>query len=255
MRIRASYFAAARFIAVSISATLVFILAHNNTAHAVPITYDFTATAAGGPLNGDVFSGTLSADSTVVAAGNGNVTLVSFDLLGTVFTQSEGVFGLVPSATFNAAGDLTSLANFVVISNARAADLGIGGGVFIPSPVTSFNFDGNFNYGTDPTQGENFGLGGGERRTCHARRARAGQPGSSRRWPAGVRRDAASPQPRVKASDVHWPGLDAMPAPPGAGSSRSLLLAVVSLITTWREMVTARAIDEIIGTCARSGRE
>jgi len=133
MRIRASYFAAARFIAVSISATLVFILAHNNTAHAVPITYDFTATAAGGPLNGDVFSGTLSADSTVVAAGNGNVTLVSFDLLGTVFTQSEGVFGLVPSATFNAAGDLTSLANFVVISNARAADLGIGGGVFIPS--------------------------------------------------------------------------------------------------------------------------
>lgn len=159
MRIRASYFAAARFIAVSISATLVFILAHNNTAHAVPITYDFTATAAGGPLNGDVFSGTLSADSTVVAAGNGNVTLVSFDLLGTVFTQSEGVFGLVPSATFNAAGDLTSLANFVVISNARAADLGIGGGVFIPSPVTSFNFDGNFNYGTDPTQGENFGLG------------------------------------------------------------------------------------------------
>src|SRR5215471_10071589 len=80
------------------------------------LTYDFTATAAGGPLNGDVFSGTLSADSTVVAAGNGNVTLVSFDLLGTVFTQSEGVFGLVPSATFNAAGDLTSLANFVVIS-------------------------------------------------------------------------------------------------------------------------------------------
>ena len=100
MRIRASYFAAARFIAVSISATLVFILAHNNTAHAVPITYDFTATAAGGPLNGDVFSGTLSADSTVVAAGNGNVTLVS-----------------------------------------------------------SFNFDGNFNYGTDPTHWENFGPG------------------------------------------------------------------------------------------------
>ena len=29
----------------------------------------------------------------------------------------------------------------------------------MPSPVTSFNFDGAFNYGTDPTEGENFGPG------------------------------------------------------------------------------------------------
>jgi len=144
---------------LSISATLGSIVAFNNPAHAVPVLYDFSATASGGPLNGGVFSGTLIADSAVVAAGSGNVTLQSFNLLGTVFTQSEGVFGLIPSATFDAAGDLTSLANFVVISFARAAALGIGGGVFIPPPVTSFNFDGNFNYGIDPTMGENLGPG------------------------------------------------------------------------------------------------
>src|SRR5215471_15072255 len=92
-----------------------------------------------------------------------------FDLLGTVFTQSEGVFGLVPSATFNAAGDLTydftataagGPLNGDVFSGTLSADSTVvaagNGNVTL---VSSFNFDGNFNYGTDPTHWENFGPG------------------------------------------------------------------------------------------------
>jgi hypothetical protein len=126
---------------------------------AATIDYDYTATAAGGPLNGDVFSGTFSVDSSEVAAGSGNVSDLTLDILGTTVTQSQGVFGLVPFATFAADGSLTSLANFVIISTERAADEGLSGGIPLPSPVTSFNFDGHFNYGVDPTEGENFGPG------------------------------------------------------------------------------------------------
>jgi hypothetical protein len=129
-------------------------------ANAAAITYDFTATANGGPLSGDVFSGVLSVDSGVVAAGSGDVSLVSFDLLGTTITQSDGIFGLTPLGTFDASGNLTSLANFVVVSPARAAADALGNiGTPLPSPVTSFNFDGNFNYGTNPNSGEDFGGG------------------------------------------------------------------------------------------------
>ncbi len=123
------------------------------------LNYNFTATAAGGALNGDVFSGTFSVDSTSVAAGSGNVSNLTIDILGTTVTQSEGVFGLVPFATFASGGSLTSLANFAAISTARATDGNLSGGIYLPSPMTSFNFDGNFNYGTDPTQGENYGPG------------------------------------------------------------------------------------------------
>ena len=128
-------------------------------ASASVLNYGFTATAAGGPLSGDVFSGTFSVDSSAVAAGSGNISAFQIDILGTTVTQSEGVFGLTPSATFASNGSLTSLANFVAISTARATYEGLSGAIYLPSPVTSFNFDGNFNYGTDPTQGEIYGPG------------------------------------------------------------------------------------------------
>ena len=128
-------------------------------ASAAPLTYDFSATVTAGPLAGDVFPGVFTVDSSAVAAGSGNVTLDSFTVLGTTVTGSEGVFGLVPSATFASNGSLTSLANFVVISTARGNADGLSGGIFLPSPITSFNFDGNFNYGIDPNQGENIGGG------------------------------------------------------------------------------------------------
>lgn len=140
-----------------ISSTLSLIVAA--PAFAVPLTYDFTATAAGGPINGDVFSGTFSIDSALVAAGGGNVSDLTIDILGTTVTQSEGAFGLVPSASFASDGSLTSLANFVALSTARATAVGFSGGIYLPSPMTSFNFDGHFNYGTDPDQGENYGPG------------------------------------------------------------------------------------------------
>jgi hypothetical protein len=125
-----------------------------------PIFYDFTATAAGGPLNGDVFAGNFIVDSSEVAAGSGTVSDLTFDILGTLVTQSEGVFDEVPFATFAPDGSLTELANFVIISTARADIGGFTGGIPLPSPVTSFDFDGSpgggFNYGIDPTQGELF---------------------------------------------------------------------------------------------------
>ena len=129
------------------------------TSMASPVTYDYTATANSGPLSGDVFSGTFVVNSAAVASGSGNVSNLTLDIFGTPVTQSEGVFGLVPSATFASDGSLTNLANFVIISTARAAYVGLSGGIFLPSPMTSFNFDGAFNYGADPTHGENYGGG------------------------------------------------------------------------------------------------
>jgi hypothetical protein len=128
-------------------------------AAATPTVYDFTATAAGGPLGGTLFSGELLIDSASIATGGGPVSSISFDLLGKTFTQADEAFGLSPMATFNPAGDLTAIYSFVVISPARASALMVPGGVVIPAPVTSFKLDGSFSYGIDPTQGEPFAGG------------------------------------------------------------------------------------------------
>ena len=128
-------------------------------AMAIPITYDYTATAHAGPLSGDTFAGTFIVDSASVASGQGNVSSLTLNVLGTAITQSEGVFGLVPRATFRADGRLINLSNFVIISPARATAEFTKGGVFLPSPITSFNFDGAFNYGIDQNAGENIGGG------------------------------------------------------------------------------------------------
>ncbi len=140
------------------AAAVISLLAAPPTA-ASPVTYDYTATANGGPLNGDVFSGTFVADTGDVASGGGNVSDLTLSVLGTVVTQAEGLFGLVPVASFNADGTLASLSNFVVVSPARAAMEGLSGGIYLPSPITSLNFDGGFNYGIDPNQGENISGG------------------------------------------------------------------------------------------------
>lgn len=126
---------------------------------ATPVTYNFNTTAVGGPLDGDVFSGVLTVDSTSVTAGSGPASIVSFNVLGTVITGSEGLFGLVPQAYFAGDGSLNGLANFDVASTARAAAGGFGGGIPLPSPISSIGFNYAFNYGADPTQGETFSGG------------------------------------------------------------------------------------------------
>ncbi len=125
-------------------------------ASASTLTYNFTATAAGGPLAGDVFGGVLTVDSASVAAGSGAASIVSFNVLGTVITASQGLFGLVPKVYFDPAGALNGLANFTVASTARAAIGNFGGGIALPASISSISFDYNFNYGTDPSQGETF---------------------------------------------------------------------------------------------------
>ncbi len=125
-------------------------------AQATVLTYDFTATANGGALNGNVFKGVLTVDQASVVALQGAATIISLNVLGVIVTGSEGLFGQTPQATFMADGTLNSLANFVVAGPARAASQGFSPVTPLPSPITSILFDGRFNYGTDPNKGEIF---------------------------------------------------------------------------------------------------
>lgn len=127
-----------------------------HSASATPVTYGFAATAAGGPLAGAVFAGVLTVDSASIASGSGVASDVSINVLGTVITGSQSLFGLIPVAFFTVTGTLNGLSNFVVAGNERAAAFGFSGGITLPSTISSIGFDYNFNYGTDPTQGETF---------------------------------------------------------------------------------------------------
>jgi len=131
------------------------------TTVALPLTYDFSATAAGGPLNGSVFNGTLTVDSADAADGTATITDLQFHLLGATFGLGDDYIAVTVFASFNAGGDLTRISQYAVISPARNAAIGgFAHAVPIPSPVTSFQFSvSGFAYGIDPSQGETFGGG------------------------------------------------------------------------------------------------
>ncbi len=132
-----------------------------STAHAVPVVYNFTATAAGGPLNGTVFPGAFTVDSAAVTAGAGPIVLTSFNIFGTILTNANDAFALSPSATFSA-GVLTGIGGYVVLSTARAIAIGDpADGYALPASISSLTLTpGNgFSYGTDPSGPETFANG------------------------------------------------------------------------------------------------
>ena len=133
-------------------------LMYVGSANATPVVYDFTAKAAGGSLNGSVFTGSFTVDSTSVTAGSGAVSNLAFSLLGSTITGAAAAFGQTPQAQFALDGTFKGLFNFTVLSTARA-NFCCGGvsGVVLPSPVSSFFFSsGGFGYGTNPADGETF---------------------------------------------------------------------------------------------------
>lgn len=126
-------------------------------AAATALTYDFTATASGGPLSGDIFNGVFTVDPSVVAAGSGTIAIASFTFLGSTYTGSDAAFSSLPTGFFDGSGNATGIGGFSVLSTARASAIGDSAdGRPMPSPASSFSFGYNFGYGTDPAGGETF---------------------------------------------------------------------------------------------------
>lgn len=126
-------------------------------AEATAVTYGFTATANGGPLNGNVFNGVFTVDPSVVAAGSGTIAIASFTFLGSTYTGSDAAFSSVPMGFFDGSGNATGIGSFSVLSTARANAIGDSvDGRAMTAPASSFSFGFSFGYGADPAGGETF---------------------------------------------------------------------------------------------------